>query len=223
MVDDGPNGSPAWRALFSRTRSKTTIVSWTRKPITVSIAVTNRASISTPEERAQDGEHAHDHDDVVEQCDQRGGPELVAEPVGDPQQDGPGPERMSVSAWPVRSALTTGPTVVRLAWPSIGPRASSRATTISPSLPSVGRSWSPAAGGVLGDADGSADGEAEGSADAEADGAAEADAEGAAEAEADGAGEALAPGEPEAPGEAKPRPTARVSGPAPAAGRSARS
>ncbi len=40
-------GSPAWRALFSRTRSKTTIVSWTLKPITVSIAVTNRASIST--------------------------------------------------------------------------------------------------------------------------------------------------------------------------------
>ena len=41
------NGSPAWRALFSRTRSNTTIVSWTLKPMTVSIAVTNSASIST--------------------------------------------------------------------------------------------------------------------------------------------------------------------------------
>ena len=40
------NGSPAWRARFSRIRSNTTIVSWTLKPMTVSIAVTNRASIS---------------------------------------------------------------------------------------------------------------------------------------------------------------------------------
>ena len=42
------NGSPAWRARFSRIRSNTTIVSCTLKPMTVSIAVTNSASISTP-------------------------------------------------------------------------------------------------------------------------------------------------------------------------------
>ena len=42
------NGSPAWRARFSRTRSNTTIVSWTEKPMTVSIAVTNRPSIWRP-------------------------------------------------------------------------------------------------------------------------------------------------------------------------------
>ena len=61
------NGSPAWRMRFSRTRSKTTIVSWTEKPMTVSIAVTNRASISRPKSVPQDGEDADDHDDVVEQ------------------------------------------------------------------------------------------------------------------------------------------------------------
>ena len=42
------NGSPTWRARFSRTRSNTTIVSWTEKPMTVSIAVTNRLSIWSP-------------------------------------------------------------------------------------------------------------------------------------------------------------------------------
>ena len=42
------NGSPAWRMRFSRTRSNTTIVSWTEKPMTVSMAVTNSASICRP-------------------------------------------------------------------------------------------------------------------------------------------------------------------------------
>ena len=42
------NGSPTWRARFSRIRSNTTIVSWTEKPMTVSIAVTNRPSICMP-------------------------------------------------------------------------------------------------------------------------------------------------------------------------------
>ena len=41
-------GSPAWRTRFSRMRSKTTMVSWTLNPMTVSIAVTNRASIWRP-------------------------------------------------------------------------------------------------------------------------------------------------------------------------------
>ena len=68
------NGSPACRTRFSRTRSNTTIVSWTLNPMTVSIAVTNRASIWTLEERAQDGEDADDHDHVVEQRDERGDP-----------------------------------------------------------------------------------------------------------------------------------------------------
>src|SRR6478752_6857500 len=42
------NGSPACRARFSRIRSKTTIVSWTLNPMTVSMAVTNSASIASP-------------------------------------------------------------------------------------------------------------------------------------------------------------------------------
>ena len=41
------NDSPAWRLRFSRIRSNTTIVSWTEKPMIVSIAVTNRLSIWT--------------------------------------------------------------------------------------------------------------------------------------------------------------------------------
>ena len=82
------NGSPACRALFSRIRSKTTIVSCTEKPMTVSIAVTNSASICDVEERAEDREDADDDDHVVEQRDERGDAELdVAEPVGDPEHD----------------------------------------------------------------------------------------------------------------------------------------
>ena len=82
------NGSPTWRARFSRTRSNTTIVSWTEKPMTVSIAVTNRLSIWRPDEGAEDREDAHHHEDVVEQRDKRRGPHPeVAEAVGDPEQD----------------------------------------------------------------------------------------------------------------------------------------
>ena len=56
--------------------------------MTVSIAVTNRASISTPKNVPEDGERA-DHDDhVVEQGHDRGHAELhVAEPVRDPAHD----------------------------------------------------------------------------------------------------------------------------------------
>ena len=61
------NGSPAWRALFSRIRSNTTIVSWTLKPMTVSIAVTNRASISTWKNVPRIANAPDDDDDVVEQ------------------------------------------------------------------------------------------------------------------------------------------------------------
>ena len=43
----GLSGSPGFSFRFSRIRSKTTIVSWTEKPITVSTAVTNRLSTST--------------------------------------------------------------------------------------------------------------------------------------------------------------------------------
>ena len=82
------NGSPAWRARFSRIRSKTTIVSWTLKPMTVSIAVTNRASISMRKIVPEHREDPDDDDHVVDERDERGHPELhVLEPVGDPEQD----------------------------------------------------------------------------------------------------------------------------------------
>ena len=90
---------------------------------------------------------------------------------------------MRMSAWRRRSELTTAPMVVRLACDSIGPRASSSATTISPSLPSVGSSVLPI-GAADGDADGDAPGDAEAPADAEADGAGDGDAD--ADGEADG-------------------------------------
>ena len=48
MVDDLVERLAGVARRFSRTRSKTTIVSWTLKPMTVSIAVTNSASIWTP-------------------------------------------------------------------------------------------------------------------------------------------------------------------------------
>src|SRR3954467_8067441 len=50
------------------------------------------------------------------------------------------PTRISTRAWLTRSALTTGPIVVRLAWEVIGPSVDSSAVTSSPSLPSVGSS-----------------------------------------------------------------------------------
>ena len=43
--------SPAWRTTFSRIRSKTTIVSWTEKPMTVRMAVMNIASSSIARKR----------------------------------------------------------------------------------------------------------------------------------------------------------------------------
>ena len=48
MVDDRVERLAGVPGRFSRMRSKTTIVSWTLKPMTVSIAVTNRASTCMP-------------------------------------------------------------------------------------------------------------------------------------------------------------------------------
>src|SRR5262245_65911757 len=65
--------------------------------------------------------------------------------------------RIRISAWLIRSLLTTGPIVVSEPCAAMGPSAASSATTISPSLPSVGRSvLAPAA--AQGDAEGDAGG-----------------------------------------------------------------
>src|SRR4029077_13742636 len=104
------------------------------------------------------------------------------------------PTMMRMIAWLMRSELTTGPMVVRLACSSIGPSSASRATTISAILPVVGRSvFPPAAGGLggPGDPDGEAAGDADGLADGDADGLAGAEAPG----EPDGPGLPLAVGD----------------------------
>ena len=63
---------------FSRIRSKTMIVSWTEKPMTVSMAVTNRLSICQLK-NSPDGERAPDDQHVVQQRDH--GAEAVLQPL----------------------------------------------------------------------------------------------------------------------------------------------
>src|SRR5213592_2161953 len=100
------------------------------------------------------------------------------------------PTRIRISAWLMRSAETTGPIVVSDACSAIGPRAASRALTISPPLPVVGSSVLPVGGG--GDAE--PDGAGEPEAPADALGAGLALADGDPEAEADALADALALG-----------------------------
>src|SRR4051794_31749804 len=88
------------------------------------------------------------------------------------------PTRIRISAWLIRSADTTGPIVVSEACSAMGPSRAWSARTISPPLPSVGSWVFPVA------ADGLAEGELE--AAAEPLGAGLPDA--AADADADGAG-----------------------------------
>ena len=57
------------------------------------------------------------------------------------------PTMIRMIAWLTRSELTTGPMVVRLACSSIGPSSASRAITISPICPVVGRFGVAARGG----------------------------------------------------------------------------
>src|SRR6478672_10326793 len=105
---------------------------------------------------------------------------------------------MRISAWVIRSELTTAPMVVGLFWATIGPSSSSREARTSPSGPVVGSSTVPA-GAADGDAEGDAlpDGLADGAGDGLADGAADGLAEGAALEPALADGEVDAPGEPD--------------------------
>src|SRR6476646_10890795 len=101
---------------------------------------------------------------------------------------------MRISAWVIRSELTTAPMVVRLFWATIFPSSASSAVLTSPSGPVVGRSTVPA-GAVDGDAEG--EGLPDGLAEGLADGAAEGLAEGAALVPALADGEVDAPGDPD--------------------------
>src|SRR5688500_8403180 len=184
-------------------RSNTTIVSWTEKPMTVSIAVTNRASISTwknvpriakaptttttscsSETSAVTPNFTSRKRNVIQ-------PTMASEPT-----------TMRIRAWRSRSELTTAPMVVRLACDSIGPSCAWSAVTISPSFPSVGSRVLPT-GAAEGDADGEADAPAEADGAGVVDGAGDADGPGdplgdaEAAADGDGAGDPLGPAEPD--------------------------
>ena len=182
-------GSPAWRALFSRIRSKTTIVSWTLKsddrqhrrdeegidldtesvPSTANVPTTTITSWSRAT-RAETPNFTSWNRKVIQ------------------SRIPSAPTRISAKAWLIRSALTTGPTVVSWRWPSIGPNFAWSAVATSPSLPVIGT--------------GGPDGLAVGVGAAEADGLGATDAEG--EGEADAEGVALGEGEADADGPAEP-------------------
>src|SRR6478609_5557889 len=132
-------GSPRWRALFSRTRSNTTIVSWTLNPMIVSIAVTNNASIWTWKNVPRIAKIPTTTMTSWTRATRAVTPNFTSRNRYVIHSRIPSdPTRMRINAWLMRSELTTGPTVVRLAWDSIGPSAACRAVTMSPSLPVCG-------------------------------------------------------------------------------------
>src|SRR5215204_5084369 len=171
-------------------RSNTTIVSWTEKPMTVSIAVTNRASISTWKNVPRIANAptttttscSSDASAVTPNFTSR--KRYVIQPTMASE-----PTTMRINAWRSRSELTTAPMVVRLACDSIGPSSAWSAVTISPSFPSVGSRVLP-----TGAADGAGEGEADAPAEAEADGTGVGEGAGDADAAADTPGEGDADG-----------------------------
>src|SRR6478672_1628533 len=135
------NGSPAWRARFSRIRSKTTIVSWTLKPMTVSIAVTNRASISIRKIVPSIAKMPTTTMTSWARATSAVTPNFTSWNRYVIQARMPTePTRIRIRAWLMRSAETTAPMDVKDACSEIGPKAASRAFTIWPPRPSVG-SW----------------------------------------------------------------------------------
>src|SRR5688500_1246929 len=170
-------------------RSNTTIVSWTEKPMTVSIAVTNRASISTWKNVPRIAKAptttttscSSETSAVTPNFTSR--KRYVIQPTMASE-----PTTMRIRAWRSRSELTTAPMVVRLACDSIGPSCAWSAVTISPSFPSVGSRVLPT-GAAEGDADGEADAPAEADGAGVGDGAGDPDAPAGARADADGPGD----------------------------------
>src|SRR6476661_5089228 len=111
------------------------------------------------------------------------------------------PTAIRTRAWFTRSALTTGPIVVSEPCEAIGPRDAWSAVTISPSLPSVGRSVLPVPADGEGEAPADAPGLAEAAGEGLADGfgLGEGVGEGLGEAEGDADWEAA--GDPDALGD----------------------
>src|SRR4029079_18012716 len=141
------NGSPACLARFSRIRSKTTIVSWTLKPMTVSIAGTHSAALSTWANVPRIAKIPTTTITSWTSATRAVTPNFTSWNLYVIQSRIPiDPTKISQSAWLLKSAETTGPIVVSEACSAIGPRAASRALTISPALPSVGSSVLPVGG-----------------------------------------------------------------------------
>src|SRR3954471_13961550 len=126
------------------------------------------------------------------------------------------PTTISRSAWLIRSLETTGPIVVRELCSAIGPKRACSAAATSPSLPLVGISVLPPPAAPLGD--GPADAEAPGLPEGAADGLGDAAADGDAAAELDGAAEADGDAAPDPDGAAEPDGGGVIVGAAVAAG-----
>src|SRR3954454_5604245 len=160
--------------------------------MTVSIAVTNRASISTwrkvptiaKKPTTTMTSWSSDTSAVTPNLTSRNR-EVIHSRIRSE------PTRMRTSAWVMRSLLTTAPIVVRLRCSAIGPSSCWSAVATAPRVPCVG-SW------VLPETTGGVDGDAlgEGEPPAAADALGAGDALGLALALALGAGEPLAGGEP---------------------------
>src|SRR4051794_37975757 len=195
------NGSPAWRARFSRIRSKTTIVSWTLKPMTGSIAGTNRPSNWMPAKGPRIANTPMTTMTSWKSATRAGTPNFTSRNRRVIQPRIPrDPTKMRITACWTRSELTIAPIEDRLACSAIGPKRDSRPDTIGASAPVRGISvLLPAPGAPLadGDAPGLAAGEALGAAAGVALGLALGAADG--ELAGDAPADAEAPGDPEAP------------------------
>src|SRR3990172_2909606 len=191
---------------FSRTRSKTTIVSWTEKPMTVSIAVTNSASTWRPKNVPPMAKMptttmtSWTSAAIAVMPIRKSAKRKVIQPRIPAE-----PRTIRSSACWASSALMIGPIDASWRTSSMGPNWRSRATRRAARRPSVGRPIGLAEGDGDGDGEGLALAEVPALADALglADGCGLGDADGPGVGVTDGAGvgEALAPGEPLAPGD----------------------
>src|SRR5579862_6874223 len=188
--------------------------------MTVSIAVTNRASISTLKKVPRMANVPTTTTTSWSRATRAVAPNFTSRKRNVIQARIPIEPRMTsrIACW-VSSWLITGPTVVSVRCESIGPRAACSAVAISPNLPLVGRVWLPSTGAGLGlalgfglddavaapaddDGAGVGLGDALGAGLGEALGAGLGEALGAGLGDALGAGLALEPGLPLAPAEA---------------------
>src|SRR5512147_1579299 len=148
------------------------MVSCTLKPMTVSMAVTNRASISTLKKVPRTANAPTTTTTSWSSATSAVTPNFTSWKRNVIQSRIPAePTMIRMIAWVTSSELTTAPIVVRLRCSAIGPSSAWSAVATSPSLPLVGISVLPRGPA---EADGDAPGDADAPADADADGLGEA-------------------------------------------------